>query len=206
MRLAFVVYQYWALYYALFDATPERFAKHNVSLEEFLGTPSGGCFNRLNKAIQDYCILEIAKLHDPAGKGEKKNLSIHAIKKMEIWHEEDQENINRLISKLELFYQTHVREARNKILAHNNLSTYLDDKALGEFEQGEDEDYFRNLVEFCTIVWKKIPNKNGPQRSFTFTKSGLVNDPLCPVAEGEELGELIVNAFASIRLAQSEGL
>ncbi|MCY4306121.1 MAG: hypothetical protein OXC62_15300 [Aestuariivita sp.] len=183
-------YQYWAMYYALFHAMPDRLKQHNVSLREFLKTPEGACFNRLNKAIQDYCILEIAKLHDK----NTRSLTVHHIQKKQFWNTEDRQEINNLISELEKFYEL-LKNARNKILAHNDLATYRDNLVLGNFSDGKDEVYFENLAELCTIVWRKVPNKGACQRSFTFTKSGPANNLLNSVTEGQALGELIVKAW-----------
>ncbi|ART55273.1 hypothetical protein CBP36_08780 [Acidovorax carolinensis] len=45
-----------------------------------------------------------------------------------------------------------VRDARNKVLSHNDLAVILTSNELGAFDPGEDEQYFIRLREFASLV------------------------------------------------------
>ena len=47
---------------------------------------------------------------------------------------------------------TPIKEARNRILSHNDLAVILQSKILGHFESGQEEEYFERLREFASIV------------------------------------------------------
>ncbi len=118
-------YDYWITYYFLFEEMPDRIEnKCEMSLQEFLEAPYGSCFNRLNTAIQDYCILEIAKLHDSACQYGNKNLSINYVAKQKFWSKEEKKKINSLVSEMNCFY-AFIKPARDKILAHNDAHVYV---------------------------------------------------------------------------------
>ena len=64
------VYECWITHSHLFDRLPERLQEErNVPVEEFVETAYGRCLYRLNEFRQQYSILQIAKLHDPARQG-----------------------------------------------------------------------------------------------------------------------------------------
>ncbi len=45
-----------------------------------------------------------------------------------------------------------IRDARNKVLSHNDLAMLLASNDLGGFDPGEDEAYFLSLREFASLV------------------------------------------------------
>ena len=49
-----------------------------------------------------------------------------------------------------------VKDARNKILSHNDLAVLLSSSELGSFDPGEDETYFRALLQFASLVSEKV--------------------------------------------------
>ena len=161
-----------------------------------MGTPIGRCLGRLNELSQQYSLLQIAKLHDPARQGGNENLSIDFFVKQEFWSEEEVEIIAGIASELNNLYEK-LKEVRNKILAHNDRSVFVNDVSLGKFPAGEDEKYFRALGRLCSMIWNKFPNSKWPYgaRVFDFRKSGMCGDPLCPSTDARELSNLIVAAF-----------
>ena len=71
------IYEHWIIYAFLFEDMSDRIEnKTDLSLKDFLDTSYGSCFNCLKRVIHNYCILEIAKLHDPADQLGHRNLSI----------------------------------------------------------------------------------------------------------------------------------
>lgn len=49
-----------------------------------------------------------------------------------------------------------VRDARNKILSHNDLAVLLASRGLGSFEPGKDESYFDALKDFTSLVSQQV--------------------------------------------------
>ena len=90
-----------------------------------------------------------------------------------------------------------IKPVRNKMLAHNDYRTYMDNHILGLFSENDDEKYFQDLAKLCTLVWNKVPDNNTYNRKtiFEFSRSGIVNDPLCPANEARALRDLIIQGL-----------
>lgn len=139
------VYEVWVTHRHLFDKnqTPEEDigkAKHFTS--------------RLAIITQEYCIQQIAKLHDPAVQGNSHNLSIDFILQFGNWGEKAEE-IKGMQTELAELWE-HLKPARNKALAHNDLDALMEDAPLGQFPEGADEAYFavlQNLVNAVSEKW-----------------------------------------------------
>ena len=69
------------------------------------------------------------------------------------WKPEVKTELSDLKTKMEVLAKP-IKDARNKILSHNDLAVLLDEKELGGFDLGEDEAYFLNLREFASLVRK----------------------------------------------------
>ena len=196
------IYDYWITHYHLSERLPERLQQErNITEEEFAQRPYGQCLQLLTEISQPYIILEIAKLHDPARQGSNENLSINFfVNQKEFWSEEEELIIKDIVSELDDFYKF-IKEARNKILAHNDLSVYENNQPLGGFPQGEDKNYFRALGRLCSIIWNKFdlnPMLPYGDRSFDFTKSGIPEDSSDPSHHARELIDLIVGTIPKI--------
>ena len=192
------VYECWLTHSHFFERLPVRLEEEsNVPIEKFLETPSGRCLHHLNEISQQYSLLQIAKLHDPARQGGNENLSIDFFVKQASWSEAEVATIAGITSELDSFYKK-IKDARNNILAHNDRSVFTKDVPLGGFMEGEDEKYFGALGQLCSMIWKKFPNKNLPYdaRVFDFKKSGNCGVPLCPSNDAKELADLIVGAYS----------
>ena len=191
------VYECWVTHLGLFDRLPERLQEErNVPFDEFVETAYARCLHRLNEISQQYSILQIAKLHDPARQGGNENLSIDFFVRQEFWTEEEVSAIECIVLELNGLYEK-IEDARNKILAHNDRSVFAKGLPLGSFPKEQDENYFLALGRLCSMIWNKFPNRNWPYgaRVFDFTKSGMCGDPLCPSNEAKQLRQLILDAF-----------
>ena len=191
------VYECWITLSHLFESLPERLQEErNVSFDEFAETAYGRCLGRLNEISQQYSILQIAKLHDPARQRGNENLSIEFFVKQEFWSEEERSTIEAIALELDGLY-TKIEDARNKILAHNDRSVFAKGLPLGSFPNSKDENYFLTLAQLCSMIWEKFPNGNWPYgaRVFDFTKSGICGDPLCPSSDAKEMTKLILSSF-----------
>ena len=187
----------WTMHSNLFERLPEHLQdERNVPLDHFLETPYGRCLSRLNEISQQYVILQIAKLHDPARQGRNENLSIDFFVKQEFWSDEELPTIEGIGATLGGLYRQ-IEDLRNKILAHNDRSVFAKGSPLGSFSEGEDEHYFRALGQLCSMIWNKFPDSGWTfgARIFDFTKAGICGDSLCLSNDARELGRLIVEAF-----------
>ena len=190
-------YECWITHANLFECLPERLREErNVTLADFLETPYGRCLDRLNTISQEYVILQIAKLHDPAVQGRSENLSVDFFVKQAFWSEDERPTIRELASELDRF-GAKIADGRNKILAHNDRLVFEKNLPLEGFSKGDDEKYFHTLGQFCSMIWNKFPNSNWPHgnRTFNFPKSGICGDSLCPSNEARELRKLILDAL-----------
>ena len=138
------VYETWVTHKFLFDEnkTPEK----NVG-------KSPSFTSRLSIITQEYCLQQIAKLHDPAIQGNSLNLTVDYIIRFGEWGEQADE-IGKIHDKL-LGLWERLKPARNKALAHNDLETLMADAALGSFPEGADEEYFAALQTLVNEVHEK---------------------------------------------------
>ena len=98
---------------------------------------------------------QLAKLHDPAVQGGNINLTLEYIIEYGGWDPEFKKEIRDLKKAMDVLYPS-IKEARNKLLSHNDYKTMIGpDAPLGEFEEGEDVNYFNSLKEFCEKVSQK---------------------------------------------------
>ncbi len=106
-------------------------------------------FRHLNQILRDYTILQIAKLHDPPENRNNQNLSVPQIIKI-FENTPLQETLVSLKKKMEEFAKP-CKDARNKIIAHNDLDTIKSDSGLGGFD-GEGDQYFEFLINFINHI------------------------------------------------------
>jgi hypothetical protein len=138
------VYEVWVTHRYLFDEnkTPEK----NIGKSPYFT-------NRLSILTQEYCLQQIAKLHDPEIQGNSLNLTVDYMVRFGEWGERA-EDIKRIQDRLQGLWER-LKPARNKALAHNDLETLMTDAALGSFPQGADEDYFAALQALVNEVHEK---------------------------------------------------
>ena len=116
-----------------------------------MGVPSGGALARLSVMAHEYWLHQVAKLHDPAVQGGKINLTLRYIIEYGGWDQGTAGKLKTLCAKLEAFAQE-IRDARNQILSHNDLSVIIAGTPLGAFEKDKDVNYFDCLQEFVDLV------------------------------------------------------
>jgi len=112
-------------------------------------------FNDLNKILIGYILLEFVKITDPAAitmnKKEQENFTIDNLIETIDWPSDVKQNLQLLRNKTYTF-RKHIKEARNKLLAHNDKCVFLTGKILGEFPNGEDEEFLKALEDICNIT------------------------------------------------------
>jgi hypothetical protein len=135
--------QTWQMRKYLFDENPDVAALKNPRHDAF--------FYRLQEVLQEHWLHQLAKLHDPPVQSGHINLSLDYIIEYGHWDGETKSTLINLKSQLALLAKP-LRDARNKVLSHNDLATLLDGSALGEFDVGADERYFETLRDFASVV------------------------------------------------------
>lgn len=137
--------QIWQMRKSLFDENPHKAVLMDARYGRF--------FYLWQEVLQSSWLHELAKLHDPPKQGSYFNLSIDYMIEYGKWDTPTKNQLQELRSRLSAFAEL-VRDARNKILSHNDREVLLDSKELGGFKPGEDESYFKTLHQFASLVRK----------------------------------------------------
>ncbi len=135
------VYEAWVTHKCLFDQNDNK-ANTLQKATEFT--------KRLSTITQEYSLQQIAKLHDPHGKKPNQNVSIDFVVSFGEWGAKEAKI--KAIEKRLLELWGHLKPARNKLLAHNDLKALLANEELGGFPEGEDDLYFAALQELVDEV------------------------------------------------------
>lgn len=151
-------------------------------------------FAGLNRILQEYLLLECAKLTDLAETHGHKNFTVDSLVKGISWPTdtlilskmvslpaEDKDILKELKSLQAVTenFRNYINSARNKLLAHWDMKTVLSGATLWElFPMGEDQKFFDALQKICniahevcfgTIYGDMIPT--GPGDVFCLTKT-----------------------------------
>lgn len=112
---------------------------------------------RLHVMMKEAFLLEIAKFHDPATHGEhgRTNLTLNYIIDFGGFDLATAQRLIDLRDKLDAFNRG-LDNVRNRILAHKDLRTILEQRNLGGFPAGADTDYFENLKQFAYIAHEAV--------------------------------------------------
>lgn len=142
-------YECWITHKRLFD--------DNDLLEDTVGKAKYFT-SRLSVITQEYVLLQICKLHDPAVQRGSMNLTIDYMYRYGGWGQ-DEANIRDLANRLNMLFEK-IRSARNKLIAHNDLEAFMIDEPMGAFPEDIDKQYFQSLQELANRVHEKW--KSGP--------------------------------------------
>ena len=137
-------YESWVTHKLLFD--DNKNAEHTIGKAKAFTS-------RLSFITQEYCLQQIAKLHDPAIQRNSLNLTIDFMVRFGEWGERTAE-IEKIQANLLALWER-LKPARNKALAHNDLETFMADVPLGSFPEGADDQYFEALQALVNEVHQK---------------------------------------------------
>lgn len=104
---------------------------------------------------------QISKLHDPAMQNGRANLTVEYMVRFGGWDEITEQKLQELKGLLDELADK-VRPARHRILSHNDLEAILSKATLGQFPEGEDTTYFRNLQDFCDVIRINVIGQKEP--------------------------------------------
>lgn len=132
--------------------THKRLFEENMKTEETIARAKYFT-SRLSVITQEYLLLQICKLHDPAIQKSTVNITIDYIVRFGDWGA-DTNKINQHVLRLAALFDK-LKSARNKVLAHNDLEAIMGEVALGGFPEGLDDEYFAALQELVNAVHEK---------------------------------------------------
>lgn len=136
-------YDAWITHRTLFDDNERR--------AEFEEQGCAPFFSRLFDITQQYSLLQILKLHDPAVQQKRNNLTLEYVVRFGAWQPAAKAELEALKDELDRF-ATPLRILRNRTLSHSDLEAILTGERLGTFRAGEDEAYFVALKKFVTTA------------------------------------------------------
>jgi hypothetical protein len=140
-------HELWLNHLELFDKNPR--------LTELMNSIAKDEFIRLSIISQEYSLLQVVKLHDPAVMKGNITLGINYVLTYGGWSDSVRACLTKLKAKLDCF-ASQLLDVRNKILSHNDLATIVAGATLGEFDEGADGKYFKALQEFVNIVHGEV--------------------------------------------------
>jgi len=124
-------------------------------------------FAALNRILQEYLLLECAKITDPAQTGKYENFTVDGLVRNICWPDDkailetltslpdDDKNILKQLKSLQAVtddFRLDIEPARNKLLAHLDRTAVLSGKPLGDFPGGKDRTFFDALQRICNIT------------------------------------------------------
>lgn len=101
--------------------------------------------------LKEYALLQMCALTDPAGKDPRSNLTVDYLLRKYPWPKDLHSNLALKVERIHEIVEP-IRAARNKIIAHKDLETAIDNKTLGEFPDNEDEEFFCLIEEVLSLM------------------------------------------------------
>ena len=141
-------HEVWLNHLELFDNNPRN--------TELCNSSAGEEWKRLSIISQEYSLLQVVKLHDPAVMNGNITLGIDYVLTYGGWSDSVRRRLKKLATELSRFADPLRRGVRNKILSHSDLATIMAGAPLGAFDKGADEKYFKDLQEFVNTVHEQV--------------------------------------------------
>jgi hypothetical protein len=143
------------------------FEDEQPSCQALMKKTASSFFVDLNRILQDYLLLECAKITDHATTGNDTNFTVDFLVQNICWPNnnailnkmtsltDDDKDILKELKSLQAVtegFRNYIKCARNKRLAHLDRETVLSGRPLGGFPEGEDKKFFDALQKMCNIV------------------------------------------------------
>jgi len=136
------------------------FEDKQPSCQTLMEKTASSFFADLNRILQEYLLLECAKITDPATTGNHENFTVDCLVRNICWP--DDKNILKELESLQAIteeFRSYIGPARNKLLAHLDRTAVLSGEPLGGFPEGKDKDFFDALQRICDITHKACFDK-----------------------------------------------
>ena len=116
-------------------------------------------FCELNGIYINLITLLHTKIMDPeyTGRENNKNYNLtvdYIINNIE-WTLDEKNELLQIKEKCARYIEK-IKPARNKVIAHNDIDTYMASKILGAFEKGLDTAFLKEIELFCNIITEKV--------------------------------------------------
>jgi len=143
------------------------FEDEQTSCQTLMQKTALSFFVDLNRILQEYLLLECAKITDPATTHGNTNFTVDYLVQNICWPSDkailetmtslphDHKDILRELKSLQAIarcFRRDIKLARHKLLAHLDMSAVLLSKQLGEFPEDKDEIFFCALQKLCNIT------------------------------------------------------
>jgi len=128
------------------------FEDEQPSCQTLMEKTAPSFFADLNRILQEYLLLECAKITDPAITGKYENFTVACLVQKITWPNEDVLKELESLQKITQEFRGDVDCARNKLLAHLDTGAVLSGKPLGAFAEGRDKTLFDALQKICNIA------------------------------------------------------
>ena len=126
------------------------FEDRQPSCRTLMEKTASSFFADLNRILQEYLLLECAKITDPATTYDDANFTVDFLVQNISWPNDKKKGLESLQADAANF-RKHIKRARNKLLAHLDGEAVLSGKPLGEFPEGKDGTFFEALQKICDI-------------------------------------------------------
>jgi hypothetical protein len=130
------------------------FEDKQPSCQTLMEKTASSFFADLNRILQEYLLLECAKITDPATTGNHENFTVDCLVQNICWPDDDKNILKELESLRAITegFRSYIECARNKLLAHLDRTAVLSGEPLGGFPEGKDRDFFGALEKICNIT------------------------------------------------------
>jgi len=143
------------------------FEDEQPSCQTLMKKTAWSFFLDLNRILQEYLLLECAKITDPATTYGHTNFTVDYLVKNICWPSDkailekltslsdDHKDLLQELKSLQLIaqgFRGHIESARDKLLAHLDMGAVLTSKPLGGFPEGDDKTFFCALQKLCDIT------------------------------------------------------
>jgi hypothetical protein len=178
------------------------FENERPSCRTLMEKTASSFFADLNKILQEYLLLECAKITDPATTGNHENFTVAFLVENICWPREqltsltDDKDILKELKSWQAIteeFRSDIKCARDKLLAHLDTTAVLSSKPLGAFPEGKDRTFFHALQKICNITHEACFGEiYGDMSPFTVGGGDVINLRMtlqCAVAFNEALSE-----------------
>jgi hypothetical protein len=150
-------------------------------------------FGDLNRMLNEYMILQVCKITDPARDVRKNDNHTVAflLQHYDLGSDPAVEQRLKLLADQLHGFRKQIEPARNKFVSHADRSAILAGVALGAVPPGAWEGFWRDLEEFVSIIFEKVVGE-----TFRITEVGMASDAdglLRALKHAERFDELMVD-------------
>ena len=128
------------------------FEDEQPSCRTLMEQTASSFFADLNRILQEYLLLECAKITDPATTGNHENFTVDCLVQKIVWPNEDILKELKSLQAITEDFRSYIKRARDKLLAHSDTTAFLSSEPLGAFPEGKGETFFDALQRICNIT------------------------------------------------------